>query len=81
MGWSRRGAALPSGVGWWVLRGGELWLSLALARGEQLLLKRLMLEPALCWAFAWEVPDRTAETLSLSFKIGRYRNSHKAGKK
>lgn len=70
--------------GWWVLRllGGKLWFSLALARTDQLLLlRRLMVKPGLCRAFAWEALDRTAETSSLGFKIGRYRNSHKAGKK
>lgn len=68
-------------VGAEVVRG-KLWFSLALARSDQLLLlRRLMLKPPLCWAFAWEALGCTAETLSLSFKIERYRNSHKAGKK
>lgn len=39
----------------------------------------MTLEAPGCWAFAWEGPDRAAETSSLGFESGRYRNSHRAG--
>lgn len=66
------------GGGSWRCSGGILGTGLERAAP---LLRRVMLKAARRWAIAWEAPNRTAETSSLSFKTGRYRNSHRAGRK